>query len=49
MLVLPDGLVYAVEIEVELAVAARTNLLPFENVSVIADNAVSLGYCAQPV
>jgi protein-L-isoaspartate(D-aspartate) O-methyltransferase len=42
MLVLPDGVVNAVEIDEELAAAARANLVPFENVSVIAENAVSL-------
>ena len=42
MLVLPGGRVNAVEIDDALAAAARTNLLPFENVSVIAGNAVSL-------
>lgn len=42
MLVLAGGCVNAFEIEEELAVAARHNLAPFENVSVIAGNAVSL-------
>jgi protein-L-isoaspartate(D-aspartate) O-methyltransferase len=40
MLVLPGGRVYAIEIEDKLAVAARTNLAPFENVTVTTANAV---------
>jgi protein-L-isoaspartate(D-aspartate) O-methyltransferase len=40
MLVLPGGRVYAIEIENKLAAAARTNLVPFENVSVTNGNAV---------
>jgi protein-L-isoaspartate(D-aspartate) O-methyltransferase len=42
MLVLPGGSVYAFEIEEALAVAAMHNLAPFENVSVIAGDAVAL-------
>jgi protein-L-isoaspartate(D-aspartate) O-methyltransferase len=42
MLVLPGGHVNAVEIDDVLAAAARANLSPFENVSVVAGNAVSL-------
>ena len=42
MLVLPGGRVYAVEIEEKLAIAARTNLAPFENVTVATGNAVLL-------
>jgi protein-L-isoaspartate(D-aspartate) O-methyltransferase len=41
MLVLPGGRVYAIEIENKLAVAARTNLVPFENVTVTTGNAVT--------
>lgn len=42
MLVLPGGRVHAVEIEEKLAAAARTNLAPFENVTVATGNAVVL-------
>jgi protein-L-isoaspartate(D-aspartate) O-methyltransferase len=42
MLVLPGGRVHAFEIEEKLAAAARENLLPFENASVTAGDAVSL-------
>jgi protein-L-isoaspartate(D-aspartate) O-methyltransferase len=42
MLVLPGGRVIAFEIEEELAAAARRNLASFENVSVVAGNAVLL-------
>jgi protein-L-isoaspartate(D-aspartate) O-methyltransferase len=42
MLVLPGGRVCAFEVEEALAAAARRNLLPFENVSVIAGNAVGV-------
>lgn len=41
MLVLPGGRVVAFEIEEELAAAARRNLAPFENASVIAGDAVT--------
>lgn len=40
MLVLPGGQVHAFEVEERLAAAARHNLLPFENASVTAGNAV---------
>ena len=42
MLVLEGGCVNAFEIEEQLAAAARHNLAPFDNVSVIAGDAVSL-------
>ena len=42
MLVLPGGRVHAFEIEERLAAAARDNLLPFENTSITAGDAVSL-------
>jgi len=42
MLVLDGGCVNAFEIEEQLAAAARHNLAPFDNVSVIAGDAVSL-------
>ncbi|MCV0397620.1 MAG: SAM-dependent methyltransferase [Rhizobiaceae bacterium] len=42
MLVLPDGSVVAYEIEPELATAARTNLEPFENVTLVEANATSV-------
>jgi protein-L-isoaspartate(D-aspartate) O-methyltransferase len=42
MLVLPGGRVNAVEIDTRLAASARANLSPFENVSVVTGNAVSL-------
>lgn len=42
MLVLPGGRLYAIEIEEKLAVAARTNLAPFENATVVTGNAVLL-------
>ena len=42
MLVLPGGRVHAFEIEEKLAVAAGENLLPFENATVTAGDAVSL-------
>lgn len=42
MLVLPNGRLNAFELHAELAEAARRNLLPFENASVVAGNAVSL-------
>ena len=42
MLVLPNGHVDAYEIDESLAVEAKRNLQPFENVSVVAGNAVSL-------
>ncbi len=40
MLVLPDGKVFAYEIDAALAETARHNLAPFENVAVIRENAV---------
>jgi protein-L-isoaspartate(D-aspartate) O-methyltransferase len=40
MLVLPGGRVFAYEIDAALARAARRNLVPFENVTVIEENAV---------
>lgn len=42
MLVLPGGHVNAIEIDDVLATSARSNLIPFENVSVIGGNAVSV-------
>ncbi len=42
MLVLPGGRVHAFEIEERLAAAARDNLLPFENTSITAGDAVLL-------
>jgi len=42
MLVLPGGHVNAIEIDDGLATAARSNLIPFENVSVITGNSASL-------
>jgi protein-L-isoaspartate O-methyltransferase len=42
MLVLPGGRLNAFEIHEELAEAARRNLVPFENASVIAGNAALL-------
>jgi protein-L-isoaspartate(D-aspartate) O-methyltransferase len=41
MLVLPDGKVFAYEIDPVLAGTARRNLTPFENASVIGENAVN--------
>jgi protein-L-isoaspartate(D-aspartate) O-methyltransferase len=42
MLVLPGGRVDAIEIDERLAVSARNNLAPFENVTVISGNGVEL-------
>jgi protein-L-isoaspartate(D-aspartate) O-methyltransferase len=42
VLVLPAGQVHAFELNEDLAAAALTNLLPFENVLVVTGNAVSL-------
>jgi protein-L-isoaspartate(D-aspartate) O-methyltransferase len=42
MLVLPDGKVVAYELDATLAQAAQENLAPFENVSVVHENAVEV-------
>jgi len=49
MLVLPGGRVNAFELQDELAAAARRNLEPFENVSVIAGDAVTQALPASDV
>ena len=41
MLVLPGGKVFAYEIDTDLAEAARRNLEPFENATLVAENAVT--------
>ena len=49
VLVLPDGKVFAYEIEPALAQAARLNLVPFENVTVIEENAVGAALPASDI